>query len=82
MRIDLEDEVREALYGCSWAEQENTGFVPDLSRTSGVIVFYEAVLGNEQVGSVQLYGNGEMTIPRSLEFLLKRRPLRELIGMR
>ena len=82
MRIDLEDEVREALYGCSWAEQENTGFVPDLSRTSGVIVFYEAVLGNEQVGSVQLYGNGEMTIPRSLEFLLKRRPLRELFGMR
>lgn len=73
--------VKAALYGSHGSSRECKKFVPVLRQTNAAIVFHRAALGAERDAAVQLYRNGDYPIPACLQPLIKRQPLRDLIGM-
>lgn len=59
----------EAIYGQSIADGGQQEFRDELRGASGIIVFDNLTLGNEEIASLKLFRNGNHRIPECLEFL-------------
>lgn len=75
------DDPERAIFGLGRASEKEGHFREDLSCVNGVIVFYNATLGNEHSAPVRLYKNGNRAIPECLHFLLQERRLGDLLGI-
>jgi len=76
---DTTDIRRALLNNPDAAESEN--FHGSLSCVSGVMMFNRAVLGNEMGAKVQLFQNGNASIPERLHFLFAEQKLGHLLGI-
>lgn len=61
--------------------EKDGNFLEYLSCVNGVLVFYQATLGNERGTPVRLYQNGQKNIPECLQFLLQEQRLGDLLGI-
>ena len=77
----LSDDPEQAIFDPGRPSSEEGKFREDLSCVDGVIVFYNATLGNERSAPVRLYKNGDRAIPECLEFLLQEPRLGDLLGI-
>ncbi len=77
----LSDDPEQAIFDPGRPSSEEGKFREDLSCVDGVIVFYNATLGNERNAPVRLYKNGDRNIPECLEFLLQEQRLGDLLGI-
>lgn len=77
------DDIPPTLFDIDPARDiKNTGtFRESLTCLNGVIVFHNAVLGNEIGARVQLFRNGPAPIPTCLQFLLDERGMGNLLGI-
>ena len=75
------DDPEQAIFGAGRSGGDEGNFRKDLSGVDGVIVFYNATLGNERNAPVRLYKNGDRAIPECLEFLLQEQRLGDLLGI-
>ena len=75
------DDPEQAIFGPGRPSGEEGNFREDLSCVDGVIVFYNATLGNERSAPVRLYKNGQRDIPKCLSFLLQEQRLGNLLGI-
>ncbi len=73
--------VRRALFANPGEEGQHGDFCEALSYVNGVIMFDNAVLGNEMISRVRLFKNGNATIPECLSFLLQDQRLGDLLGL-
>ena len=64
------DDPEQAIFGRTRSAERNENFLEFLSCANGVLVFYQATLGNERSAPVRLYQNGNRNIPECLQFLL------------
>ena len=74
-------DIREALFVNPGREGQCGDFRGELRHVNGVIVFGNAVLGNEFGARVRLFKNGNTKIPECLHFLLEERKLGYLLGI-
>lgn len=75
------DDPEQAMFGSRRSGDGESSFRKQLSCVNGVIVFYNATLGNERSAPVRLYKNGNRDIPECLEFLLQEQRLGDLLGI-
>ena len=75
------DDPERAIFGLGRPSGEEGNFREDLSCVDGVLVFYNATLGNERSALVRLYKNGDRNIPECLECLLQEQRLGDLLGL-
>ncbi len=75
------DDSEQAIFGRMRSAERGENFLDYLSCINGVIVFYNATLGNERSAPVWLYQNGKKNIPECLQFLLQEQRLGELLGI-
>ena len=75
------DDPEQAIFGPGRPSDEEGIFREDLSCVDGVIVFYQATLGNECSAPVRLYKNGNRNLPECLQFLLQEQRLGDLLGI-
>ena len=74
-------DIRRALFAVPGEEGQSGEFRDELRHVNGVIVFGNAVLGNEIGSRVRLFRNGNAKIPTCLDFLLEEMKLGHLIGI-
>lgn len=77
----ISDDPEQAIFGHGRLGDGDGNFVEHLSCVNGVIVFYNATLGNERSAPVRLYKNGQRDIPKCLSFLLQEQRLGDLLGI-
>lgn len=75
------DDPEQAIFSPGIPSGVEGNFREYLSCVDGVIVFYNATLGNERSAPVRLYKNGDRNIPECLEFLLQEQRLGDLLGI-
>lgn len=75
------DDPEQAIFGRARSPESDENFLEYLSCVNGVLVFYQATLGNERSASVWLYQNGKKNIPECLQFLLQEQRLGDLLGI-
>ena len=76
-----EDDINRALFEYVDFIGRSENFRKPLSRVSGVIVFNNAILGNEFSAGVWLIRNGDENIPERLHFLFEEQKLGDLLGV-
>lgn len=75
------DDPEQAIFGRTGSPERDENFLEFLSCVNGVLVFYQATLGNERSAPVRLYQNGKKNIPACLQFLLQEQRLGDLLGI-
>ncbi len=65
------DDPEQAIFGRTRSSERDENFLECLSCVNGVLVFYQATLGNKRSAPVWLYQNGKKNIPECLQFLLQ-----------
>ena len=74
-------DIKRALCAYPYSIETPETFYEILSCISGVIIFENTILGNEVAARVQLYRNGDASIPACLQFLLEEQRLGDLLSI-
>lgn len=75
------DDPEQAIFDRMRSAERDENFPEYLSCVNGVLILYQATLGNERSAPVRLYQNGQKNIPECLQFLLQEKRLGDLLGI-